>query len=120
MKFIYYLKNKVEFITLVIFIAYSFSSAKAQYTINDVFANLLECDTMTRSIYIVWWDKDFDYGDQVDVLLDSMISYRNTCLDSMAMMDPPNTIDGYYYNVYIHTPGNSEGYFYDYNWRFLV
>jgi len=116
MKFIYYIKNKLEFITLIVFIACSFSSAKAQYTINDVFGDLQECDTMTRSIYIVWWDKDFDYGAQVDVLLDSMISYRNTCLDSMAMMDPPNTIDGYYYNVYIHTPGNSEGYFYNYNW----
>lgn len=94
----------------------SFSPAKSQYTIHDVFGDLTECDTMTRSIYIVWWDKDYNYSAQVDVLLDSMISYRNTCLDSMAMMDPPNPLDGYYYNVYIHTPGDPAGFFYPYQW----
>lgn len=103
-------------IFLVVFLLFSLTPAKAQLTINDVYGDLQECDTMTRSIYIVWWDKDFNYGSQVDVLLDSMISYRATCLDSMAMMDPPNPLDGYYYNVYIHTPGNSNGYFYPNNW----
>ena len=116
MKFSRYSINKLTKISAVVLLLFSMSPAKAQFTINDVYGNLLECDTMTRSIYIVWWDKDFDYGTQVDVLLDSMISYRNICLDSMAMMDPPNPLDGYYYNVYIHTPGNSSGYFNPNNW----
>ncbi|MCF8368066.1 MAG: hypothetical protein K9G76_03430 [Bacteroidales bacterium] len=89
---------------------------QAQYTLHDVYGDLEECDTMTRSIYVVWWDHDFNYGAQVDVLLDSMISYRNTCLDELLMSDPPNALDGYYYNVYIHTPGNPNGYFYPYGW----
>ncbi len=103
-------------IFIVVLLLFSVSPAKAQFTINDVYGDLLECDTMTRSIYIVWWDKDYNFGTQVDVLLDSMISYRNICLDSMAMMDPPNPLDGYYYNVYIHAPGSSSGYFYPNNW----
>ncbi len=90
--------------------------AKAQYTINNIFGDLTECDTMTRGIYIVWWDKDFNYEAQVDVLLDSMLNYRDICLNNMAMMDPPNAQDGYYYNVYIHTPGNDNGFFSSYNW----
>ncbi len=88
----------------------------AQYTIHNVYGDLDECDTMTRSIFIVWWDKDFNYGAQVDVLLDSMISYRNTCLNELMMLDPPNAVDGYFYNVYIHNPGNPAGFFYPYGW----
>jgi len=99
---------------LILFL--SFPTAKAQFTINTAYGNLVECDTMTRSIYLVWWDHDFDYSSQVDVLLDSMISYRNTCLNEMAMMDPPNPLDGYFYNVYIHTPGNTNDIFYQYGW----
>jgi len=78
---------------------------KAQYTINDTFANTTDCDTMTRGIFIIWWDNANNYSAQADVLLDTMLSYRNTCLTEMAMMDPPNPIDGYYYNVYLHTSG---------------
>lgn len=98
--------NKIT-ISLAIAIAFlfSFSEVKAQYTINNVYGNLTECDTMTRGIYIVWWDNDFNFSAQADVLLDSMLSYRNTCLNELLMLDPPNPLDGYYYNVYIHTSG---------------
>lgn len=71
---------------------------------------------MTRGIYIVWWDKDFNYDAQVDVLLDTMMRYRDICLNSMSMMDPPNPVDGFYYNVYIHNPGNDNGFFSPYDW----
>lgn len=84
----------------------------AQLTIKDTFGDLAECDTMTRGIYIVWWDKDSDSADEVDVLLDTMLSYRQTCLDVLGMKDPPNVEDGHYYNVYLH--GN--GYFSTYGW----
>ncbi len=85
-------------------------AAKAQFTINDTFGDLLECDTMTRGIYIVWWDKDFDAAESVDVLLDTMLSYRSKCLTELGMQDPPNALDGYYYNVYLHSSGYFEGY----------
>lgn len=99
-------------IALLIFLIFSTKSF-AQYTINDVFANLTECDTMTRGIYIVWWDNDFDYSSDIDELLNTMIDHRNTCLNDLNMMDPPNPIDGYYYNVYIHNPGD---FFDSYGW----
>ena len=102
---------RIHFFVLTV-LSCTLSSLSAQLTINDTFGDLEECDTMTRGIYIVWWDKDYDYGDQVDVLLDTMISYRNLCLGELAMEDPPNPLDGYYYNVYIH----SNGYFSTYNW----
>ncbi|MCF8238570.1 MAG: hypothetical protein K9I85_10470 [Saprospiraceae bacterium] len=87
-------------------------SAQAQLTIEDTFGDLAECDTMTRGIYIIWWDKDFDSADKVDVLLDTMLSYRQTCLTTLGMQDPPNVEDGHYYNVYLH----SNGYFSSYGW----
>ena len=97
---------------LTVILTVAFLQAESQYTINSYFGNLEECDTMTRGIYIIWWDNDFNYGNQVDVLLDSMLSYRATCLEDLIMADPPNTDDGYYYNVYIHTPGNPNCVFY--------
>ena len=101
---------------LAIVLCVNTSQTHAQYTIHTTFGDLTECDTMTRGIYIIWWDKDFNYDAQIDVLLDSMLSYRDICLNDMLMMDPPNTYDGYYYNVYIHTPGNASGFFNPYSW----
>ena len=91
---------------------FSLASSNAQFTIKDAFADLAECDTMTRGIFIVWWDKDYNYGAQASVLLDTMLSYRNICLDYLKMEDPPNPIDGYYYNVYLH----GGGYFSAFGW----
>jgi hypothetical protein len=87
---------------LLAFLAFS-NQTKAQYTINDTYANTTDCDTMTRGIFIIWWDNANNYSAQADELLDTMLSYRNTCLNDMAMMDPPNPIAGHYYNVYLHT-----------------
>ncbi len=92
------------------------AQANAQFTIHSVFGNLTDCDTMTRGIYIVWWDHDFNYTGQVHILLDSMTNYRNICLNELGMADPPNPVDGYYYNVYIHTPGNDNDIFKQYGW----
>lgn len=87
--------------------------ANAQYTINDTFADPLECVYMTRDAFIVWWDKDFNYTAEVDLLLDQIIGYRNECLNDLNMMDPPGIIDGYYQNIYLHGDG---GYFDQYGW----
>ncbi len=117
MKFsIYSIKKIATTISLFVILLFSFAPVKAQFTINSVYGNLEECDTMTRGIYIVWWDNDFSFSTQVDVLLDSMNSYRNTCLNELLMSDPPNPIDGYYYNVYVHVPGNTNDIFYPYGW----
>ena len=90
--------------SLVLMLLFAFSpEAKSQLTTNTVFGNVVECDTMSRSIYVVWWDNDFDLSEEVDVLLDSMISYRDICLNELNMMDPPNPIDGYFYWEYHST-----------------
>lgn len=83
---------------------------KAQ-TISSEHGNLTFCDTMTRDVFIVWWDKDFDYSAEADILLDSMLSYRNICLNALNMQDPLSIQDGYYCNIYIHTPGDMTDYF---------
>ena len=103
--------------SLVLMLLFAFSpEAKSQLTTNTVFGNVVECDTMSRNIYVVWWDNDFDLSEEVDVLLDSMISYRDICLNELNMMDPPNPIDGYFYNVYLHNPGNVNDVFAPYGW----
>ncbi len=78
----------------------------AQYSLNSLYGNLTDCDTMTRGIYVVWWDNDWNMAADADVLLDSMIRYRNDCLNDLAMADPPNPPAGYYYNVYLHRPND--------------
>ena len=93
-----------------------FLPSRAQYTIHNVYGDLATCDTMTRGIFIVWWDSSYNYASQVNVLLDSMMAYRNDCLSNLGMEDPPNPQNGYYYNVYIHTPGDTSDFFYPYNW----
>lgn len=85
----------------------------AQYTIMDTFADSNECTYMMRDAFIVWWDNDFDYNDQVDILLDQIIVYRNECLNDLNMMDPPSILDGYYQNIYLHGDG---GYFDNNGW----
>jgi hypothetical protein len=61
---------------------------------------------MARGIFLVWWDNKNDLSDEAAVLLDSMAVYRETCLYSLPMQDPPNPQDGYYFNVYLHEPGD--------------
>lgn len=94
----------------------SATGIRAQFTVNSVYGNFADCDTMSRGIFLVWWDKDFSYGSQVDVLLDSMLSYRDVCLNDLQMLDPPNPLNGYYYNIYIHTPGNAADIFNGLGW----
>lgn len=85
----------------------------AQYTINDVFADADETQYMTRDVFIVWWDKDFDYTATVDALLDRIIAHRMECLNELNMTDPPSVQDGFYQNIYMHGDG---GYFDDNGW----
>ncbi len=93
------------FFTLVLYFVTS-SWLQAQFTINSYFGNLNDCDTLSRGIYLVWWDNDFDLEEEASLMLDSMMVYRQSCLNELNMEDPPNPQDGYYYNVYIHTSGD--------------
>ena len=75
---------------------------QGQYSVLSEFGNLVDCDTMTRGIYCIWWDNNWNVSPYADVLLDTMLSYRDICLGPLNMEDPPNPVNGYYYNVYLH------------------
>ncbi len=104
-------KSPIKYGLIIALLCLMPSVTKAQYTINSVHGNLAECDTMTRGIFIIWWDKDFNYAAQADVMLDSMISIRSTCLNKLNMQDPKSALDGYYCNIYIFTGGSTIDYF---------
>ena len=92
--------------TIITSLLFLFSlQINAQYTVNDVFSDTSETTNMTRDIFVVWWDNDFDYTSEVDVLLDQMIDYKNICISQLGMVNPPNPTDGFYFNVYLHGDG---------------
>lgn len=110
-KLLYAIKSKTTFVILLAGIFLLPQTAKAQYTINSVHANLTDCDTMTRGMFIIWWDKDFDYSAEANLMLDTMLAFRNTCLDDLGMQDPLSAQDGYFCNIYVYTPGNPLDFF---------
>lgn len=96
--------------TLVLAFLLPFNS-DAQYTLNAPSGDLSECDTMSRGEFLFWWDNDFNYSAQIDLMLDSMLAFRDECINDLGMQDPTGVLDGYYCNIYIHTPGNAQCYF---------
>ena len=70
-------------------------------TLRTCYGSTSECDYMIRDIFVVWWDKNFDYSEGAENLLDSLTETRRYCLETFAMADPKGS-DKYYYNVYIH------------------
>jgi len=84
---------------------------RAQYAINSEHGDLLECDTMSRGIFLFWWDKDEDYSTIANSMLDTMQVLRDVCLNSLDMQDPLGALNGFYCNIYVHTPGSSTDFF---------
>ena len=72
------------------------------YAIKSTYATTETCNYKTDGIYIVWWDKNFDYSQNATELLNTLIDVRNDCLNTYKMSDPPNPSAGFFYNVYIH------------------
>ena len=77
-------------------------SAQGQLELNSTFSTVENCDYKTQGIFVVWWDKANDYGNEAEELLGTLVDCQNDCLDIYNMKNPPNPIAGYYYNVYIH------------------
>lgn len=73
----------------------------SQLTLRTRYGSTEECDHLIRDIFVVWWDKNFDYSDGAKNLLDSLVETRKYCLETFSMADPKGS-DRYYYNVYIH------------------
>ncbi|MFQ6609280.1 MAG: hypothetical protein ACE5D7_00630 [Fidelibacterota bacterium] len=73
----------------------------AQYTIQNEFCDTTSCDYITDEIFAIWWDANWDLGSDAAQLAPVLTEIRNICLTQLGMEDPPNPIDGFYYNVYI-------------------
>lgn len=98
--------RKLFFISLVFLMLGPKSICPAQesksYTIKSTYSTIENCNYVTGGIYIVWWDKTYDYSKQANELLNTLIDVQNDCISTYHMSDPPNPLAGYYYNVYIH------------------
>ena len=78
------------------------SLAQDDLTLNSTFSTTENCEYKTKGIFVAWWDKDYDYADNAEELLNTLLDCQNDCLNTYNMKNPPNTKAGFYYNVYIH------------------
>ena len=72
-----------------------------EYRIKATFANPETCNFATRGIFIIWWDKQFDYRKQAEESLDTFMEVQKECVETWHMSDPPGPQAGYYYNIYL-------------------
>jgi len=71
------------------------------YQIKATFATPETCDYRTRGIFIIWWDKQFDYSKQAEDSLDTFMEVQKECAATYHMSNPPGPLAGYYYNIYL-------------------
>ncbi len=83
---------------------FSKSQDTSSYKIKSTYSTIENCNYVTGGIYIVWWDKTYDYSRQANELLKTLVDVQNDCIGTYHMSDPPNPVAGYFYNVYIHNP----------------
>ena len=74
----------------------------APYAIKSTYATAETCDYKSQGVFIVWWDKKFDYATQAAATIKTLAAVRDECLGTYQMSDPPNPLAGFYYNVYLH------------------
>ncbi|MCP4102772.1 MAG: fibronectin type III domain-containing protein, partial [Lentisphaerae bacterium] len=82
----------------------SLSEASA-LEIRTNFGSASTCNYQTRDIFIVWWDKNWDFRTEASAVLNYLANTRSACLN-LNMTDPPGPDDGYYVNIYIHNNGD--------------
>lgn len=101
------MKKIFPFLTGLVLLSIVPAFGKANdYEIKATFANPETCHYKTRGIFILWWDKNFDYSQQAEETLDTMMEVQKECVEMWNMSNPPNPLAGYYYNIYIHSPGD--------------
>lgn len=81
-------------------------SSRAQLTLNSVYGNPTDCDYIAQGNFVVWWDNQNDMSQSAQMLLDSIVGIEDDCLNELGMSLPPNVLDGYYCNIYLHTTGD--------------
>lgn len=96
----------LSLLVILTVMVFSSESKAQQYQIKSTFGDLTTCDTVTKGIYIVWYRKGQNVRAGLLSMLDSLMKYRNLCLNSYGLLDPPNVRDGYYFNIYM--PKNND------------
>ena len=98
--------RSVALFVLVVFISCSEIDAQENnpLEIRTLYGSVSTCNYIIKDIFIVWWDKNFDYKEGATNVLNSLVETRKVCLDTFGMKDPKGS-DKYYYNVYIHNSG---------------
>ncbi len=71
------------------------------YEIKSTFATPETCNYKTRGIFIIWWDKQFDYSKQAEESLDTFMEVQKECVETHHMSNSPGPLAGYYYNIYL-------------------
>jgi hypothetical protein len=94
----------VKPIALIVLIILMTVSKLNALELRTLYGSTTTCNYITRDIFVVWWDKNYDYREGAENLLKSLIETRKVCLDTFGMKDPKGS-DKYYYNVYIHNSG---------------
>ena len=74
--------------------------------VRSQFGDPISCDMLPGGVFLIWWDVQNDLTEQAAELLDSLAVYRESLLYEFDMMDPPNVRDGFYFNIYLHEPGD--------------
>jgi len=73
------------------------------YKIKSTFADTETCNYKTKGIFIIWWDKAFDYSKQAEESLDTFMEVQKECVETYHMSNPPGPLAGYYYNIYLYS-----------------
>lgn len=76
------------------------------YMVKSQFGDPVSCGMLPGGVFLIWWDVQNDLMEEAAELLDSLAIYRESLLYEFDMMDPPNVRDGYYFNIYLHEPGD--------------
>ena len=72
--------------------------------LRTLYGSTTTCNYVKKDIFVVWWDKNFDYREGAENVLNSLVKTRKVCLETFGMADPKGS-DKYYYNIYIHNNG---------------
>jgi hypothetical protein len=51
------MKKRITIVTIMMLFS---GFLNAQYEINDTFADPMECTYMTRDVFVVWWDNEWN------------------------------------------------------------
>lgn len=99
------IKPKFAFFGVVLILLLNFNNSFGQFETLATFCNTTDCELYTDGAFAIWWDKSNDFSADAPTIANELKAIRASATSTFGMMDPPNIVDGFYYNVYIHDAG---------------